>query len=306
MEIINLKTMAREELSENTVVALGTFDGCHMAHKSVLSSAFYEAKRLGVKSLAYTFDTIPKSHTQSQVKSIFTLEEKIKAIRKIGIDYICIDSFEAVKEMSACEFYENVLLDKLNALGAVCGYNYKFGKGAMADGNTLRELFSKNSRGSVVICDKIMVNETPVSSSAIRELIAGGEVEALFSFGTAYSVYSRVEEGKHLATKMGLPTINQEFPHGKLIPKHGVYITECEIGEDVYPSITNVGVRPTTDECGKINMETHIIGYRGYLYGSHIRVNFYKYLRGETKFQSKEELFEQIEKDKQKATEYFK
>jgi riboflavin kinase/FMN adenylyltransferase len=303
MEIINLRTMAKEEIIDNTIVALGTFDGCHMAHKAVLASAFYEARKKGIKSLAYIFDTIPNKQENG---AIYTLQERIKAIKNIGIDYIAIDTFERVKGLLPREFYDKVLKGQLNALGAACGYNYRFGKGASSGGDELHRLFSENDGGSVVICDKIMVKEKPVSSTLAREYIKNGEVEDLFALGTNYSVYSRVEEGKHLATKMGLPTINQYFPEGKLIPKHGVYITECEIGEDVYPAITNVGVRPTTDECGRVNMETHIIGYKGYLYGSYIRVNFYKYLREEKRFDGKEALFEQIALDKKTAFEYFK
>lgn len=304
MEIINLRTMAREELSDNTIVALGTFDGCHMAHKAVLASAFYEAKKKGIKSLAYTFDSLP--YKGEDKGAIYTLEEKIKSIRKIGIDYIAIDTFDRVKALLPREFFDRVLLGELNALGATCGYNYKFGKGAMANGQDLKSFFEQNGGGCVAICDKIMVGESPVSSTLARDYIKNGEVERLFALGTNYSVYARVEEGKHLATKMGMPTINQYFPEGKLVPKHGVYITECEIGEDVYPAITNVGVRPTTDECGRVNMETHIIGYKGYLYGSYIRVNFYKYLREEKRFDSEGALFEQIALDKNSATEYFK
>ena len=304
MEIINLKTMANEELTDNTIVALGTFDGCHMAHKEVLSSAFYEAKKKGIKSIAYTFDAPPRF--KAGTGTIYTLYEKIKAIKAIGIDYIAVDSFESVKSLTPKEFFDSVLISRLNAIGATCGYNYRFGKGATASGIDLQELFLEKCGGSVVICDKIVVDNYAVSSTLAREYIKNGEVENLFSLGTNYSVYSRVEEGKHLATKMGLPTINQYFPEGKLVPKHGVYITECEIGEDVYPAITNVGVRPTTDQNGRVNMETHIIGYRGYLYGSHIRVNFYKYLRKEKKFDSKEELFLQIESDKASAIHYFK
>ena len=303
MEIVNLKTMLREELTDNTVVALGTFDGCHMAHKAVLTGAFYEARKNGVKSLAYIFDKAPSKQENG---AIYTLQERIRAIKNIGIDYIAIDTFDRVRSFSPREFFEKVLVGQLNAVGATCGYNYRFGKGACAGGEDLAALFCENHRGSVVICDKIMVGEMPVSSTLARGYIKKGEVESLFALGTNYSVYSRVDEGKHLATKMGLPTINQYFPEGKLVPRHGVYITECEIGEDVYPSITNVGVRPTTDDCGRVNMETHIIGYKGYLYGSYIRVNFYKYLREEKRFESKEALFEQIELDKKSSVEYFR
>lgn len=306
MQIIDLKSMARAELNEQTFVALGTFDGCHMAHKCVLSSAFYGAKRNGVKSLAYIFETLPKSHINGEIKSVYTLEERIKAIKNQGIDFLCIDSFERVKDFSPSEFFENVLVGELFAVGASCGYNYKFGKGASGTALELKDMFSKKSGGSVEICDKITHNGRDVSSTLLRDLISAGEVEALFPLGSCYSIYSLVERGKQLATKMGLPTINQKIPDGKTLPKTGVYITECEIGEDVYPSITNVGVRPTTDKAGEINVETHIVGYSGCLYGSHIRVNFYKYLRPEKRFDSNEELFSEIERNKKSAVEYFK
>ena len=305
MRIINLKTMASDEISCPSVVALGTFDGCHMAHKEVLKNAFLLARKNGTASVAYTFDSVPKAKN-GDTGAIYTIEEKIKAIKKMGIDYIAIDTFDDVKNLSPEEFFFKVLRGTLNASYASCGYNYKFGKGASAGANELKELFLKNGGGSVVISDKITLGENTVSSTLIRDLIREGEVEALFSLGTNYSVYAPVVEGKHLATKMGLPTINQYIPKEKAVPKLGVYITECEIGEDVYPSVTNVGVRPTTDNNGEVNMETHIIGYRGYLYGSSIRVNFYKYLRGEKKFSSKEELFEEIEKNKEEAVKYFK
>ena len=306
MQVIELKTMTMCDLNEPTFIALGTYDGCHIAHQRVLSSAFYSAKKQGVKSLAYIFDTVPKSHLNSEIKSIYTLEERIKAIKKAGIDLVCVDSFERVKNFSYDEFFENVLIGELFAIGASCGYNYKFGKDAMGTAANLKELFAQKNGGSVEICDKITQDGHIVSSTLLRELVSNGDVEKLFSLGSCYSIYSQVEFGKQLATKMGLPTINQKIPEGKAFPKTGVYITECEIGEDVYPSITNVGVRPTTDEAGEINVETHIVGYSGYLYGSYIRVNFYKYLRPERRFDSSEELFAQIECDKNSAIDYFK
>ena len=306
MQVIELKTMAKYELNEPTFVALGTFDGCHIAHKRVLSSAFYGAKRHGVKSLAYIFDTVPKSHLTGNVKSVYTLEERIKAIKASGLDFVCVDSFDRVRGLSSNEFFELVLKRELCAVGASCGYNYKFGKKALGTSEELKHLFSENGGGSVEVCEEITSEGRTVSSTLLRELIKNGEVEGLFPLGSCYSIYSRVEHGKQLATKMGLPTINQKIPEDKIVPKTGVYITECEIGEDVYPSITNVGVRPTTDEAGEINVETHIVGYSGYLYGSYIRVNFYKYLRPEKRFETSRELFSQIERDKKSAVEYFK
>lgn len=301
MVIYDLKTMAKTEINENTVVALGTFDGCHFAHQSVLREAFYEAKRLGIKSLAYTFSSVSKN-----VKSIYTLEEKIKAISKTGIDYIAIDEFEEIKNLSPNEFFENVLLNKLKAHSATCGYNYKFGKGALANAQTLKSLFEEKGGSCVRICDEITINGQSVSSTLLRTFIENGEIERLEEFGTKYSVYEKVVEGKRLGKRLGFPTINQKIPPGKVVPKRGVYITECEIGEDVYPAITNVGIRPSIDDGDEMNMETYILGFNGMLYNSYIKVNFYKYLRGEIKFSSLSELSVQINKDKREAEKYFK
>ncbi len=305
MKILNLKTMQECEIKENTIVALGTFDGCHLGHISVFRSAYLMAKKRGLKTVVYTFDSIPKADINTDIKSILTLEEKIKFIRKCDIDYLAIDSFSNVKNMDGKEFVENKLIGELKAKGAACGYNYRFGKNALCGSEDLCNLF-ENSGGRVVICQKVCANDVPVSSTLIREKIKNGEIEDILAFSTPYSVNSQVISGKRLGRTIGIPTINQIIPKEKLTPKKGVYITECEIGEDVYPAITNVGIRPTVENNGEENMETHIIGYNGNLYYSFIRVNFYKRLRDEIKFSSLEELKNQIEADIKKAKEYFK
>ena len=301
MVIYDLKTMAKAEICENTIVALGAFDGCHYAHQSVLCEAFYEARRLGVKSVAYTFSTLPKN-----AKSIYTLEEKIKAISKIGIDYVAIDGFGDVRDLSPQSFFFEVLREKLSAVNASCGFNYKFGKDASGNCELLKELFLKNTGRSVRVSPELTIENRTVSSTLLRTLLEKGQIDELGKYGSKYSVYNMVLMGKQLGREMGFPTINQKIPEDKAVPKYGVYITECEIGEDVYPSITNVGVRPSVDDGDSVNMETYIIGYSGVLYGSYIRVNFYKYLRGEIRFDSLDELKAQISLDTEKAKEYFK
>lgn len=302
MTVYDLKTMQICKVEGKTVVALGTFDGCHLGHASVLQNAFYKAKELKIKSLVYTFDSL----CCKEGASILTLEEKIKAISKFGIDYIAIDTFENVRELSGEEFVKDVLVKELGAAFATCGFNYRFGKNALCNAENL-DTFFKNEGGSVQISEKIMYNDTPISSSHIRKQIQNGNVEELLSYMRPYSIYAMVEKGKGIGAKdLGFATINQQMPKGKVTPCTGVYITECEIGEDVYPAITNVGYRPTTDgENTFLNVETHIIGYSGNLYYSYLRVNFYKLLRPEKRFNSLDELKNQIEADKKSALEYF-
>lgn len=305
MRIINLKNMQECEINVSTVVALGTFDGCHLGHMTVLRSAYLMAKKRGLKTVVYTFDSIPKALVNKHLKSILTLEEKIKLIRKCDIDYIAIDCFSSIKDMEGKNFVEDKLIKELKAEGAVCGYNYRFGKGALCNSECLLRLFAKEGK-SVEICQSVSVNNVPVSSTLIREKIQNGEIEDILNYTSPYSINSQVIEGKKLGRTIGVPTINQLIPDEKITPKKGVYITECEIGEDVYPAITNVGTRPTVENNGKENMETYIIGYEGDLYYSYIRVNFYRRLRDEIKFSSLDELKKQIESDIEKAKEYFK
>ncbi|MBQ2809702.1 MAG: riboflavin biosynthesis protein RibF [Clostridia bacterium] len=305
MVIYDLKTMHSCDIHENTVVALGTFDGCHAGHMSVFNECRMLAHKMGVKSAVYTFSSSPKDFFTAQGASLFTLDEKIKAIRKCGIDYLCIEDFVNVAHIDGERFLEDILVGELHAVGACCGFNFRFGKGASLGAVELQAFF-ENRGGCVRICDKIVFRDRALSSSLLRELVENGDLEALLAVGHPYSVYAKVEHGKELGRTIGIPTINQKIPPGKVIPAKGVYITECEIGEDVYPSITNVGVRPTVESDGKINMETHIIGFDGNLYGSHVRVNFYKRLRDERSFSSLDELCAEIEKNILSAISYFK
>ncbi len=306
MVIYDLHTMQICEIKESVVVALGTFDGCHAGHISVLSSCRQLAHQLGVKSAVYTFSCIPRDFlSKRQGACLFTLDEKTRAIRQMGIDYLCLEDFDSVSRLDGERFLEDVLVSRLGAVGACCGFNFKFGKGAACGADELRSFFEKRG-GCVRICDKITVGEHALSSSLLREWIERGDVELLLDVCRPYSVYAKVEHGKQLGTKIGIPTINQKIPAEKVIPCRGVYITECEIGEDVYASITNVGIRPTVEENAEMNIETHIIGYKGNLYGSYVRVNFYKYLREERAFSSIDELKLEIERNIQAAVEYFR
>ena len=306
MIIYDLKTMQVCDINEKCVVALGAFDGCHAGHMAVFSKCIALAKKMKVRSAVYTFSRPPRDYfTNGGGMCLFSQEEKLRAIRDSGIDFLCIDDFEAVKDLDGERFLNDVLCSKLGAVGACCGFNYTFGKGASQTAENLRSFF-ENRGGCIEICDKIIYKGNVLSSSLLREFIEKGEVEALLDVCRPYSVYSIVEHGKELGRTIGIPTINQKIPKSKILPRKGVYITECEIGEDVYPSVTNVGLRPTVEDTDCVNMETHIIGYNGNLYSSGVRVNFYKFIRDEVKFSSIEELKQEINKNIEMAKEHFR
>ena len=302
MEVFELSTMQRTEIKQNTIVALGTFDGCHIGHASVFQNTFYEAKKKGVKSVVYTFDSLVRQGK----KSLFTLEERIKHIKKYGIDYIAIESFNNVKNMSGEEFFNNILKGELKSIGACCGFNYRFGNGASLGCEDLKRLYEK-IEGSVIISPEITADKTIISSTYLRKLIENGEVELASRYMPPYPVYAEVIEGKKLGRQIGFPTINQKIPKSKVVPKHGVYITEVYIGENAMPAITNVGTRPTVDgDNENINIESYILDFNGNLYLSYVNVVFRKFLRSERKFDSINELKKQISEDLNEAKKYFK
>jgi len=304
MTVYDLKTMQRCNVSERVVLALGTFDGCHEGHRAIFGAAQRLAVKMKAKSGIYTFSSIPNSSTLSK-KSIFTLHEKIKFMQRTGMDYLIVDEFNDVKNMSGEVFVNDVLIKRLKCVGVCCGYNYRFGRDASCNAEDLANFFKKVG-GSVDISPKITYNNTVISSSLIRTMIEDGIIEDILPFSDPYSIYAPVEHGKQLGRTIGVPTINQHIPAEKVSPKRGVYITECEIGEDVYPSVTNVGIRPTVDGDDAIeNAETHIIGYDRNLYSSYVKVNFYKYLRPEQKFSSIDDLRDRLSRDISEAKDYF-
>ena len=153
MTVYDLKTMQRCDVRESVVLALGTFDGCHEGHRAIFGGAQRLAVKMKAKSGIYTFSFIPNSSVLLK-KSIFTLEEKIKYMQRTGLDYLIVDEFDYVKSMSGESFVNDVLVSKLKCVGAVCGYNYRFGKNAGCNADDLADFFKKVG-GCVDICPKI-------------------------------------------------------------------------------------------------------------------------------------------------------
>ena len=156
--------------------------------------------------------------------------------------------------MSPEEFVRDVLARRLNCVHTVCGYNYKFGKGALGDVSLLKSLTEKHGIACTVI------GEIPgVSSTRIRELITSGDVRyANELIGRPFVVSGKIIHGRGVGHTFGCPTLNIDIPDGKLLPKNGVYFTLCKVGEDLFPSVTNVGVCPTFEN-DKITCENHLL-----------------------------------------------
>ena len=286
-----------------TACALGFFDGVHKAHSHILTTCAAFAKENSLKSVALTFERSPSEFFGGRPDYLTTFEQKKELIRSLGIDeLIALPVTKELLSLSPEDFVHNVLSKELSAAAVFCGFNYTFGKNAIGNAETLRELCGKAGI-DVYVADKMLIDGTVVSSSEIRSALSRGDVEkANGLLGRAYEVEGIVEVGKHLGSRLGFPTANIYPDFSPL--KRGVYCTRVSFDGKLYDAVTNIGVNPTVSD-NALRVESHLLEFGEDLYGKPISVSFYKFLRGEKKFSSVEELRKQVEKDKLNAREFF-
>lgn len=290
------------KINVNTSVALGFFDGLHLGHIEVIKSALSVPD---LTSVVFTFNPktlLPKFNVR---QNILTHELKIELLSKIGVDYIFAPDFADLRDFSPEHFVDEVLINQLNAKNVCCGYDFHFGKNGSGEPDLLKQLCTERGINATIV-PAVTVDNEIVSSSKIRELISAGNVETANKYlGYELTYVLEVERGRRLGHQLGFPTINQTIPKGTIVPKYGVYKSWTQVNRHNYPSITNIGVKPTIDATNiEPVMETHIIGFSGELYGLRARVVLRQYMRGEVRFDSLDELKKQIQLDKDEAIKY--
>ncbi len=289
---------------KKSAVALGFFDGLHLGHIEVIKQALVKP---GLCSVIFTFNNKTMLPKFKERENIISYDLKLELLARVGVDYIFAPDFADMRDLSPAEFVDNILTEKLNAGFVACGYDFRFAKGGKADAQQLAELCVQ--RGiEVCIVPAVKIDGEPVSSTAIRKLIKDGNVsEANRLLGYELTYVLEVVEGKKNGRRMGFPTINQIIPEGMIVPRFGVYKSWTQIRGRNYPSITNIGVKPTIAlEEGEERipeMETHIIGFSGDLYGLRAKVVLREFMREERRFKSLDELKNQLEADKSAALE---
>ena len=308
---IKIFTKSSQEMPlplKNSIIALGTFDGVHVAHRSLLQSAIELAKQTGADTVgAWCFSAPPASFIfKTKVPMLTSLEEKVDMMLSLGLDFVAVGDFQDFCTVSAESFIDEVLKDKLGCVGAVCGYNHRFGHKGLGTPALLAEAFG-NDR--VIALPEIKLDGVTVSSTAIRAYVEGGRItEANGMLGRPFSLTAEIIGGKRLGREWGFPTANQLFHTDSVRLKNGIYATSCTIDGKRYIAVSNGGVRPTISDDADphtLNCETYIHGFSGDLYGQNLTVEFYKLLREEQKFDSHDALKEQIGKDIDASVRYF-
>lgn len=290
---------------KKTAVALGNFDGLHKGHLAVINEAVME-KHNGLLPCVVTFDEHPQKALRGNApKRLMSKSLCEKETEKLGCRTIRI-SFEQVKNMSPEEFFSEILIKKLNVGFVSCGFNYRFGKNGSGTAEILKNLCEKYNIGFVCVQGVDSDGES-ISSTRIRNAIEKGEIEnANKMLGRFFSYDFEVVTGDRIGAKvLGFPTINQMFPEDHIVPKCGVYASATEVDGKIYPSMTNIGKRPTVGG-EQLRSETCISGFSGDLYGTNTKVMLISYIRDEKKFPSLEALSAQLKSDSEKAEKIFK
>jgi len=278
-------------------IALGAFDGLHTAHVAVLEAATRQA---GFAPAVLLFDEHPQRSLAGQAPPrLLTDGDRDAMLRALGLE-ILYAKFQEVKDMPARDFFEKVLLGRFGAGALCCGYDYRFGAGALGDVDALRRLCGE--RG-VLLCatPEIDYKGAPVSSTRIRQALREGSLEDVGAMlGRPFGYAFPVEEGARIGRTLGFPTLNQAFAPGFAIPRHGVYASQAFVNGEWRPGVTNIGTRPSYGG-EALKSETHVGGFEGKLYGQRVPVRLLRFLRPEKTFADIEELKQQIATDTKNA-----
>lgn len=284
---------------QSVLIALGTFDGLHIGHKAVL----FSDKKAYDKKIALLFTEHPQTLlTGKNPGELLTRAKKEEILKKWGYEPEYIDFGEISKETPE-EFLDEILIKQYGATALCCGFNYRFGKNAEGDVTLLKRLCGEREM-SLTVCNEIDYEDFPVSSTRIREAIKSGNIEdANKMLGYHFSYDFEVVHGDARGRILGSPTINQFFPEDFTVAEYGVYASYTVVDGKKYVSVTNIGVRPTVEGVSEKRSETYIIGFNGDLYGQRVEVSLLKKLRNEMKFNSFDELSNQIAVDRNKSLE---
>ena len=291
----------REPVSISKPVAtIGIFDGVHTGHRFILDRLKEKALQHGGESVVVTLWPHPRIVLQKDLQEfnlLHTLEEKIRQLEFSGIDHLVVVPFDKeIASLTACEFTQLYLVDRLGVDVLLLGYDNRFGRDRKGDPDGLALCADKNDF-SIEKIPEFSEGEIQVSSTAIRSAIALGQLDkAEMMLGYPYYLTGHVVGGSQVGRDMGFPTANiHPFDPNKQIPMNGVYAIRAELRGKLYGGMLNIGFRPTLDSASAVKtIEAHLFDVTGDFYGEKIVVHFIKRVRDEMKFAGINELKHQL------------
>lgn len=290
--------LAQVAPSKDMLLTIGVFDGIHLGHQYLILQLVEQARQQDLLSGVVTFRQHPQEVLQPETKLPFLtdLDERINLLRNEGVEVIIPISFTAQSARLSARRFVELLKKYLRMRGLVIGADFALGRNREGDADTLRTL-GQEMGFSVTIVPAVILNGEVVSSTAIREALAKGNVEKVRRLtGRPFSLHGQVITGAGRGVALGFPTANLDIALEQAFPRDGVYATWAYIDGRVYQSMANIGFNPTFGD-RKRAVEVYIVDYRGDLYGRELKVEIMERLRDEKKFRTVEELKQQIAED---------
>jgi len=301
--------MVEEELArllpeKDMVLTIGVFDGVHLGHKYLISQLTEHARQQNLLSGVITFRQHPREVVSpgTALPYLTSLAERVNLLKKEGVDLVVTLSFtEELARLSPRQFV-GLLQKYLRLCSLIIGPDFALGRSREGNADNLRKL-GQEMNFTVTVIPPIRVNGEVVSSTAIREALAGGDVKRVITLiGRSFSLQGRVITGVGRSSKQDfVPTANLDLDPKQALPADGVYATWAHIDGKAYQSVTNIGYRPTFDGHNR-TVETYVLGYQDDLYGRELRIDVVERLRAEKRFNNVEELKKQIAEDVKQGT----
>ena len=292
----------KENYSELSL-ALGFFDGVHIAHRDVILNAVRFAKENNQKSAVITFNNHPAEFLGRTVQHVTTIQKRNELIKELGVDYIFSLDFNKETLNTTKDEYLEQLYKKFQPSAITTGFNHTFGKLGEGNPKTLEDNQNKYGYKYFQIPPLVIENEI-ISSSNIREKLLSGNIKnANQMLGREFEISGEVIKGAQLGRTIGFPTANIIYP--ELIPiPYGAYAVELKLDSQNYKGVMNFGIKPTVNNKEKAPLaEVHILDFSQDIYGKNITIKIKDFIRKEQKFSSLEELKKQIKKDIQACLE---
>ncbi len=287
-------------IDEPVAVALGKFDGLHQGHRYLLD-ALLAGTEEGCRSVAFTFDIPPRALAGGDRNVLLTNREKEQIFDESGIDTVVECPFTDEIRMMDPEAFLAFLCARMEVRRIVAGTDFRFGHDRRGGVEDLARLEARWGYRTVVV-DKVQDHGQDISSTRIRDALEGGALdEANRLLGYPYFLTAPVIHGDGFGQTLGIPTANQRPPEEKILPPRGVYATRVTVGDETFPGVSDIGVKPTVAERHSLGVETHILGFDRPLYDEEIRVAFLAWLRPEQTFETVDELRSQIHRDCDRA-----
>ena len=275
------------------VIALGLFDGLHLGHMAVINAM----PDFGgdYRRCVFTFNTEHARPHAKPAARLMSRSARDSILKAAGVNSIIEPDFEDIRDISPGDFARVILAGKYDARHVFCGESFRFGKGAAASAQDLQGLLPNTCEAHIV--PTVTLDGEPVSTTRIRGLLEAGDMAAAAKLlGRAFMIDFPVATGNRIGRTLGMPTINQAFPHCFVLPRFGVYASNATVDGKIHKAVTNVGVKPTVGG-GDVLAETYIEGFSGDLYGVRVPVELLDFIRPEKKFASLDKLKAQIAND---------